>query len=40
MYELNAEEDMDISLISVGQGLQKNENIHEQVSNYIIFYYF
>ncbi|KAE9524080.1 hypothetical protein AGLY_015445, partial [Aphis glycines] len=30
MYELNVEEDMNISLISIGQGLQKNENIHEQ----------
>ncbi|CAI6346237.1 unnamed protein product [Macrosiphum euphorbiae] len=30
VYELNTEEDMDISLISVGQGLQKSENIHEQ----------
>ncbi|XP_060879124.1 uncharacterized protein LOC132951314 [Metopolophium dirhodum] len=30
VYELNTEEDMDISLISVGQGSQKSENIHKQ----------
>ncbi|KAL5237154.1 hypothetical protein ACI65C_004564 [Semiaphis heraclei] len=30
-YELNTEEDMDISLISVSQGPNKNENVHEQI---------